>query len=130
MHPDSVTFQVSKLAANVPEGVSIEWQGSEFNSGPLTIELDEDGRRSVGMLDYSRRRAQAEFHVRLGFPELASELESLGVDPELTQPVRAVLHSEGEILGDHGFAFSGPCELAPHEILSSAETVASVLPGH
>ncbi len=130
MHPDIVTFQVSKLAASVAEGVSIEWQGQEFNSGPLTIELDETATHSVGMLDYSRRRAEAEFHVQLAFPDLVSMLEPLGVDPELTRPVRAVLHSEGEILDDHSFALSGRCKLAPHEILSSEETLASVLPGH
>jgi hypothetical protein len=129
MLSDLVRFQVSELAASVPEGVSLEWQGQEFNSGPLTIDLDRNGGRSVGVLDYLRRRARAEFHVRLSFPELASMLESLGVDPKLTEPVRAVLHSEGEILGDHSFAFSGPCELAPHEMLSSQETAASVLPG-
>ncbi len=129
MNQDVVKFQVTELAASVAEGVSIEWQGQEFNSGPLTIELDENGRRSVGILDYSRRRAEAELHVRLAFPELVSMLESLGVDPELTRPVCAVLHSEGEILDDHSFALSGRCELAPHEILSSAETAASVLPG-
>ncbi len=130
MHPDLVTFRVSKLAACVPEGVPIEWQGQQFNSGPLTIALDENGRGSAGTLDYPRRHAEAEFHVRLDFPELADMLESLGVDPELRQPVRALLRAEGEILDDHGLAFSGRCELAPHELLSSAETVASVLPGH
>ena len=128
MHPNLVTFQVSKLAA-IAEGVSIEWQGQEFDSGPLTIELDESGRRSVGMLDYARGRAEAEFHVRLAFPELVSMLESLGVASELTRPICAVLRSEGEILNDHSFALSGRCELAPHEILSSPETTASVLPG-
>jgi hypothetical protein len=129
MHPNLVRFQVSKLAASVAEGVSIEWQGQEFNSGPLTIELDENGGRSVGIIDYARGRAEAEFHVRLAFPELVNVLESLGVEAELTRPVCAVLRSDGEILDDHSFVLSGRCELAPHEILSSAETTASVLPG-
>src|SRR6266700_1971196 len=84
MYLDLITFRVSQLAATVPEGVSIEWQGREFNSGPLAIELDEDGPASIGLLDYSRDRAQADFHVRLAFPELASLLEALGVDPDMT----------------------------------------------
>lgn len=131
MNQDLVTFQITKLAAAVPEGVPIEWQGRELGSGPLTIELDENGqgRGNQGVLDYSRRRAQAEFHVRLKFPELASSLEDLGVDTALTQAVRAVLRSEGEILEDHSFFLSGRCELQPHALLSPENTMASVLPG-
>ena len=132
MNKDVMTFQITKLAASVPEGVPVEWQGKEFDSGPLAIELDENaqGRGNQGVLDYCQRRARAEYHVRLKFPELAEMLESLGVDPELTQPVRAVLRSEGEILDDHSFALSGRCELGPHGMFSSDETAVSVLPGH
>ncbi len=132
MNQDVVTFQITKLAASVPEGVPVEWQGKEFNSGPLTIELDENAQElgNQGVLDYSQRRARAEYNVRLRFPEFAGMLESLGVDPELTQPVRAVLRSEGEILDDHSFVLSGHCELRPHGMFPSDETAVSVLPGH
>src|SRR5262249_47632611 len=129
MHQDLLKFQVTKLSASAPEGVPVEWQGKEFSSGPLTIDLDENGG-SRGSLDYARRQARAEFHVRLKFPEFADLLESLGVDPKLTQPVRAVLHSEGAILEDHSFALSGRCDLDPHGMLPRDETAASVLPGH
>lgn len=132
MHQDQVTFRITELAATVPDGVPIEWQGREFTSGPLEIELDHSpaAEANQGVLDYAGRRARAEFHVRLKFPEFAAELEALGVDPALSQPVRAVLRSEGEILEDHSFALSGRCELRPHELLPAHQTRAAVLPGH
>jgi len=127
MQQDVVTFDITKLGTTVAEGVLVEWQGREFNSGPLIIELDED-RHGHGVLDYDRRRARAEFPVRLKFPEFADLLESLGADPELTQPVRGVLRSEGDILDDHSFQFRGSCELFSHPMFG--EAAASVLPGH
>ena len=130
MNEARLRFQVTKLAATAPEGVAVKWQGREYTSGPLEIELDEEAPASEGLLDYNKRRARAEFHVRLKFPEFAGMLASLGVDPEMTRPVRAVLRSEGEILEDHGFALSGPATLAPHGLLAAGETAASVLPGH
>ncbi len=130
MSQDRLRFQVTKLAATAPEGVAVQWQGREYTSGPLEIALDEEAPASEGLLDYGERRARAEFHVRLKFPEFAGVLESLGVDPEMTRPVRAVLRSEGEILEDHGFALIGPATLAPHGLLPAEETAASVLPGH
>ena len=132
MNQDCVKFRITGLAAAVPEGVPVVWQGRELASGPLTIELDDEaaGKGNHGVLDYARGRAQAEFHVRLQFPELAGLLEDLGVDSELTRPVRAVLRSEGEILDDHGFALSGGCELLPHELFRSERAAAAVLPGH
>ena len=132
MDNDCIAFQVVALAASIPEGVPMEWQGRELASGPLTIELDESsqGEGNRGLLNYAQRRAQADFRVRIAFPELASTLEGLGVDSTFTQPVQAVLHSEGEILEDHGFALSGRCELRPHELFTPDETEAAVLPGH
>jgi hypothetical protein len=132
MSQDLVAFHVTALAARVPEGVPLEWEGRELRSGPLTIELEPspEGGSSRGVLDYGRRYAGATFHVRLAFPELAGMLEGTGVAPELTRPVRAVLRSEGEILEDHSFALSGACRLEPHELLADARTAASVLPGH
>ena len=127
MTEDRVAFQVTALEAGAPEGVPIEWQGREFASGPLAIELDEGSR---GVLDYSRRRAEAEFHVRLRFPEFAGTLAELGMDPSLGEPVRAVLRSEGEIEDDHSFVLSGHCELGPHGLFGPGEAGAAVLPGH
>jgi hypothetical protein len=131
MDNDCIDFRVIALAASVPEGIPMEWQGRAFASGPLTVALDESsqGEGNQGRLDYARRRAQADFRVRITFPELTGALEDLGVDPTLTQPVHAVLHSEGDILGDHSFALSGRCELQPHELFPPDETHAAVLPG-
>ncbi len=128
---NQVPIDVTHLSAEVPEGVPIEWQETTLNSGPLLIELDErlskDGNR--GVLDYERREARVEFHVRVSFPELADMLQSMGVAPELTQPVRAVLRSQGEILEDHSFALSGVSELRPHAMFIPEEAAACVLPG-
>jgi len=129
MERDFVQVRVTELAASVREGVPIEWQGRTFSSGSLTIELD-NAEASVGVLDYSSRRACVDFHVRLGFPEFAALLEGMGVDSALTQPVRALLHSEGEILDDHGFALSGACAVRPHGLFTGQKTAAAVLPGH
>lgn len=131
MDEQLLKFRITNLAAGVAEGVAVEWQGREFNSGPLTVELDESvpDTANQGVLDYGRGRAQADFHVRLAFPEFSSLLEELGVDPQLARPVRAAIHSEGEILHDHSFVLSGSCELASHGLLPAEETRASVLPG-
>lgn len=131
MHSNAVPFRVTRLEAIVPDGVPLEWQGSTFRSGNLIIELDEQAtEQSRGLLDYSRRRASAVFHVCLRFPEFARMLEAVGVPRELTRPVRAILRSEGEILEDHGFAFAGNCSLEEHALFPSSEAAASVLPGH
>lgn len=131
MNTKQIEFQVTNLSAEVPEGIPIEWQETKLHSGPLRIELDESqsegGNR--GVLDYERREAHVEFHVRVSFPELASLLESTGVSGEMTQPVRAVLRSEGKILDDHSFALSGVSELRPHAMFVPDEAAACVLPG-
>ena len=131
MNEQIVNFKITSLAAQVDERVPFEWQGKEFDSGPLTVELDENASPSAnqGVLNYSERRARAEFHLRLRFPELANTLEALGVDPELIRPVSAVLRSEGDILDDHSFALSGQCDLASHALFPSEETRACVLRG-
>jgi hypothetical protein len=92
MRPDRMEFQVTQLSAEVVAGVPVVWRNGAFPSGPLTIELDEGTgvHASNGVLDYSRKRAAAEFHVRLSFPELAQMLEDLRAERSWTQPVRAV----------------------------------------
>jgi hypothetical protein len=125
----AVKFAITDLRARVDEALKVKWQDREFDAGPLEIELDSSAcDRNQGTLDYDKRRARAEFHVLLSFPEFAGMLEGLGADPQLTQPVRVVIHSEGEILPDHSFLLSGPCDVQAHELLN-AETTASVLPG-
>ena len=124
---NQIEFRVTDLFAEVPDGIPIVWQETTLQSGPLVIELDEGDSR--GVLDYDRREAQVEFNVRVRFPELAGVLEAMGVAPELRQPVRAVLRSEGKILDDHSFALSGSSELRPHAMFAAEETAACVLPG-
>lgn len=131
MADDLLRFTVTRLSATVPDGVRITWRGKAFDSGPLTIELcgGRNGTGNQGVLDYARRRARAEFHVQLGFPEFAEILRDLGVDPALTEPVKAVMRSEGDILDDHSFALSGVCDLARHDLVPRDKTAATVLPG-
>ncbi len=131
MNEQTITFQVTHLAAMVPEGVPIAWQGREFSSGPLSITLDPEAgaQASQGVLDYDQGYAQVTFHVQVQFPELADILQNMNVDPALTKPVQAAVHSEGAILNDHSFALSGRTELGDHAIFSPADTAASVLPG-
>jgi hypothetical protein len=83
-----------------------------FKITDLAAELDETASSSdkQGVLNYSQRRRSAEFHQGLRFPEIASTLETLGLDPELQRPVKAALHSEGEILDDQSLAPSGRCD--------------------
>ena len=129
MTGDQLRFRITHLSASIPDGVPIEWRGQAFSSGPLTIGLDVSGT-SRGVLDYGARRAAAEFHVLLEFPEFAESLGGLGVDAAWTRPVRAVLRSEGDILEDHGFALSGRCQILPHAMFAPGSAGASVLPGH
>ena len=129
MH-DLVKFTITDLQARVADDFRIVWEGKELNPGPLNIELDRTaGGRNSGLLDYSSCQARAEFHVLLTFPEFANALDELGVAPELTQPVSAVIRSEGDILEDHSFILSGPCNLGEHALLGADETSASVMPG-
>ena len=130
MDSNLIRFSITRLQAEVPDGVPVEWQGKTFNSGALNILLDECSEsNSTGVLDYSQKRASAQFHVRLEFPEFARMLEAVDVPPELTQPVHAVLNSEGEILDDHSFVLSGRCRLREHGLFPSSETRAAILPG-
>jgi len=127
MESNRIAFQVTDLAARVPEGVPIRWQGADLKSGPLKIELDGPSR---GVFDYDAGRAQVKFHVLFSFPALTDELRGLGVDEELLRPVRAVMRSEGPIRDDHRLALSGHAELEPHGLFPAGESAASMLDGH
>jgi hypothetical protein len=128
--PDVVKFSITNLKAHVPDEVCITWQGKDFDVGWLHIDLDRTaGMLNTGVLNYATKRAQAEFHVLLTFPKFASMLDALEVDTELTRPLRAIIRSQGDILDNHGFVLSGPCDLMPHALLKAGETTASVLPG-
>jgi len=131
MDEQIVKFRITNLFARVRESIALEWQGREFDSGPLLIELDKNASvtGNQGMLDYSSSCARAEFQVRLMFPEFAATLEDLGFDPEFARPVRGLIHAEGKILADHSFSLSGPCDLASHALFIPEETSACVLPG-
>lgn len=124
---DVIQFLVAGLNASAPDGVPVVWQGRQFDSGPLAIELDE-ASTSCGRLDYAEGKASAEFHVQLQFPGFATVLEDAGVGPEFTAPLRATLRSEGRIMEDHGFALAGTCEFAPHALLD--DSAARMLPGY
>jgi hypothetical protein len=125
-----IDFSIMNLRARVAENVSIQWQGRQFDPGPLNIELDETtGTLNRGVLDYAASHAEAEFHVLIAFPEFAALLDQLGADADLGKPVHAVIHSAGEIRQDHSFVLSGRCDLEEHALLNRAETAAFVLPG-
>ena len=128
MNSNRIAFNVTELAARVPEGVPIRWQGAELESGPLHLELASDA--SHGVFDYDEGRAHVEFHVLLSFPELADQLRGLGVDEDLLRPVQAVLRSDGPIRDDHRLALSGRAELEPHDLFPARESAVSVLAGH
>jgi hypothetical protein len=124
-----IAFTVTRLGAVAGDGFPVRWQGREFRSGPLFVELD-DASPSGGSLDYAARRAEVELRIRLRFPEFAGLLADLEVDPSFTEPVRAVVRSAGDILDDHSFRLSGDVELAPHALVSRDDHAsARVLPG-
>jgi hypothetical protein len=124
---ERLEFAVTRLAAVAPQGLPLTWQGRSFSSGPLHVELDS--LPSTGSLDYSTGRAAVDFNVRLRFPEFSDLLLSLGVDPALTAPVSAKLHSDGPINPDHSFSLSGDAWLADHALLDARQTSARILPG-
>jgi hypothetical protein len=125
---NQISFQVANLAAVVPEGIPVEWQGREFASGPLVMTLDAEAGASLGSIDYSERHARVEFRVVMTFPEFASTLEDLGGGSECSRPLRAVISSEGSILEDHSFVLGGRVSLAEHALFDDRAR-GSVLPG-
>ena len=127
---DLVKFTITDLQARVAEEFRVLWAGREYNPGPVHIELDRAaGTRNAGRLDYGSRRASADFHLLLSFPEFARTLNELEADPELARPLALVVRSEGRILADHSFLLDGRCDLAGHALLPPGETRASILPG-
>lgn len=132
MSRSSIDFRVTHLDARVPDGLHFEWQGLEMSTGPLAFDLDNTVRNSGGVMDYGRGLVSVEFNVQLRSPEFAATFCTLGVDPKLISPVRAILYAEGEILPDHSFTggLRGWCEVQPLGIFSPGEQIrAEVLPG-
>ena len=125
---NQVSFEVMNLAAVVPGGIPVQWQGREFSSGPLLMTLDSEAGASLGSLDYSDRRARVEFRVKMAFPEFAQTLEELGTARDFAEPLRAVIRSEGPILEDHSFRLSGAASVAGHALFDD-HAQGSVLPG-
>ena len=125
---NQIAFRVADLAAAVSDGIPIEWQGREFASGRLIMALDPDSEPSYGLLDYPERRACVEFRVLMHFPELARTLEELGADAEFSKPLRVLIRSQGPILDDHSFAFSGMATVAEHALFDNHAS-GGVLPG-
>jgi hypothetical protein len=125
---NQIPFHITTLSARVPEGIPVQWQGRELQSGPLQISLDAT-EESKGLLDYEKSQVRATIRVTVSFPELADLLSDLGVEPRLTKPIHAHLRSTGEIREDHSLMLSGECDLEQHELFPSPETHAALLPG-
>ena len=125
---NQISFQVANLDAVVTGGIPVEWRGREFPSGPLMMTLDSEVGPSAGSLDYSERRAKVEFRVKLSFPEFAHTLKDLGAAAEFSQPLRAVIRSEGPILEDHSFLLAGSASVAEHALFDG-HAQGTVLPG-
>jgi hypothetical protein len=126
----TVPFGITKMNATIPEGIDLVWNGCIINSGPLQVELDDEAAAdgdNRGELDYETNVAHARFNVRIDLSGI-TKLLARAARCEPTEPIRAVLHSEGVITEDHNFGLSGPMEVQPHPLFGTGISVA-VLPG-
>lgn len=117
-------FNVTGLNVTVEEGVKLNWQGREIDSGRLTIKLGAPG--SAGVIDYDTGKVNVEFRVRIAFDELSEILNDMGADPGISEPVDAVITSEGSVFDDHSLRLSGKAKLADHRLFDPAETRISI----
>lgn len=117
-------FNVAALNVTVEEGVKINWQGREIDSGRLTIKLGAPG--SAGVIDYDTGKVNVEFRVRIAFEELSEILNDMGADSSITEPVDAVITSEGSVFDDHSLRLSGRAKLAYHRLFDPTETRISI----
>lgn len=127
----TVPFEVNSMKATIPEGIDFTWKGCSINSGPIHVTLDDQARAegdNRGELDYDSNKARARFNLKMEFPALAKGIIGSAL-PELTQPIRGVLQSEGLITEDHNFGLSGPLEVQEHPLVDPQEVSASILPG-
>jgi hypothetical protein len=122
---DLLPFLVTDLNVAIVEGFNIKWQGRDINSGSVSITLGQAGSR--GVIDYANGKVNVEFRVRIGIPELFETLEDLGADPELLEPVTAVIRSEGVVFEDHSFRLAGKGVIAPHKLFDREHTVIDIL---
>ena len=117
-------FNVTALNVTVEEGVKINWQGREIDSGRLTIKLGAPG--SAGVIDYDTGNVNVEFRVRIAFEELSEILNDMGADTSITEPVDAVITSSGSVFDDHSLRLSGIAKLAYHRLFDPTETRISI----
>jgi hypothetical protein len=117
----ALPVNVTGFDVTVADGVRIKWQGREMDSGPIVLELGEPG--SSGVIDYEAGTVNVEFRVRIRFPELAEILDDMGADPALTEPISAVIRSQGAVIEeDHSLRLWGKGQVAEHRLLDPAET--------
>ncbi len=115
-------FDVTDLSVSVEEGVTINWQGREIDTGPLTIKLGAPG--SSGVIDYETGIVKVEFRIQLSFPaldELFNILEDMGAERGVTAPFGGVIRSRGAVFEDHSLRLSGQGELEEHRLFTPAE---------
>lgn len=126
-------FDVTDFNVNVEEGVKINWQGREIDSGRLTIKLGEPG--SGGVINYETGVVDVEFRVRIdapGLDDLFDILDDIGADRGVTAPIDAVIRSHGPVINDdHSLRLSGKGEIGEHRIFDPAQTKLEILaPSH
>ena len=128
MNKNQLHFDVTDFDVTVEEGVKINWQGREIDSGRLTIKLGEPG--SSGVIDYETGMVDVEFRVRISSPaldELFDILDDMGADRGVTAPLDAVIHSKGSVFDDHSLRLAGIGEIMEHRIFNPAETSLEIL---
>jgi hypothetical protein len=127
----TVSFDITRMDAAIPEGIDFVWNGCTVNSGPLLLQLDDQACAegdNRGELDYETNMAHARFNVRIDLSNITTLLAG-DLDPDLIQPIRAVLHSEGLVSEDHNFGLSGPLEFHPHPLFGAEGLSGAILPG-
>lgn len=116
-------FDVTDLNVWVEEGVKINWQGREIDTGRLTIKLGAPG--SCGVVDYEAGTVTVDFHIQLSFPaleEFFDILEEMGAERAVTAPFAGIIRSQGSVFEeDHSLRLAGQGELAEHRLFTPAE---------
>ncbi|HEV7673718.1 MAG TPA: hypothetical protein VGQ12_04225 [Candidatus Angelobacter sp.] len=115
-------FDVIDLDVSVEEGVKLNWQGREIDTGPLAIRLGAPG--SSGVIDYEAGTVKVEFRIQLSFPaldELFDILKDMGAERGVTAAFGGVIRSQGAVFEDHSLRLSGQGELAEHRLFTPAE---------